>query len=660
MKKITNKSNNISQVAKYIAAWDSFILIGHEDPDGDCLGSVFSLGLLLKNLDKKVKVGLYKPLNNKYSFIKNNLELDYFIVEETTEIKEDTAIIALDSSDSERLGPAKNLLQNHKILNIDHHIDNKHFGDINYVSPDSAATGQIIYDIAYYMSWHINKTIAYYLAVAVLADTGFLRYSNTDRSVIQMIDQLMAKGVNIYEINRDLYGKEKPKNLKLIGRALNNLTILEDEKIAYLYLEKKDYEELDANFEDKEGIVNYARDIDNIEVGILFNEEDDRVKVSLRSNDYYPVNKLAAEFGGGGHPKAAGCGINLDLKTAIEQVISKAIELNKEYRRWFEISEYSGILNLLKPPGISSFGMVGWLRRVLDMRKIGHTGTLDPLAAGVLPLCVGKATRIIQFLPEGKKTYICELKFGVSTNTLDLEGKVTARDNSWEKLKTESIIEVFKSFHGKVEQIPPMFSAINYNGKRLYQLAREGKEIERESRDIEIFDLEILEINLPVIRFKVTCSKGTYIRSLVRDIGRKLNTEAVMTFLLRTESGPFKIDNSLYPEDLELNLSDKNKKDEIFIPLTRYLDFPKLKIKPDAFIRATNGAYLYKEDLLELNGYEFNKKDDIILYDNDLFISICQVDFEDDRYVLKPDKVFNIEEDVWFRSGGQVRNESYL
>lgn len=332
MKKTTKKSNNISQVANFIAAWDSFLLIGHEDPDGDCLGSIISLGLLLQKIGKKVRVGLYKPLNSKYSFIKDNLDLECFIIDRTTDIKDANAIIALDSSDSERLGSAKNLLGNQKVLNIDHHVDNKHFGDINYVSPESAATGQIIYEIANYMNWSYNKDIAYYMSVAVLSDTGFLRYSNTDRSVIQMIDQMMAKGVNIYQINRDLYGKEKPKKLKLIGRALNNLNILEDEKIAYLYLEKKDYDDLDANFEDKEGIVNYARDIDNIEVGILFNEEDDRVKVSMRSNEYYPVNKLAAEFGGGGHPKAAGCGLNLELETAIEQVINKAIELNQVIR----------------------------------------------------------------------------------------------------------------------------------------------------------------------------------------------------------------------------------------------------------------------------------------------------------------------------------------
>ncbi|MFW5873111.1 MAG: DHH family phosphoesterase [Bacillota bacterium] len=332
MKKTTKKSNSISQVANFIAAWDSFLLIGHEDPDGDCLGSIFSFGLLLQNLGKKISVGLYKPLNDKYSFIKNNLDLECFIIDERTSLRSNNGIIALDSSDSERLGPAKNLLKDQKVLNIDHHIDNKHFGDINYVSPDSAATGQIIYEIANYLNWSYDKNIAYYMSVAVLSDTGFLRYSNTDRSVIQMIDQMMAEGVNIYQINRDLYGKEKPKKLKLIGRALNNLTILENEKIAYLYLEKKDYDELGANFEDKEGIVNYARDIDNIEVGILFNEEDNRIKVSMRSNEYYPVNELAAEFGGGGHPKAAGCGINLKLEKAIKEVIDKAIEINQEIR----------------------------------------------------------------------------------------------------------------------------------------------------------------------------------------------------------------------------------------------------------------------------------------------------------------------------------------
>ena len=212
---------------------------------------------------------------------------------------------------------------------------------------------------------------------------------------------------------------------------------------------------------------------------------------------------------------------------------------------------FNGTANILKPPGISSFALIQRLRWLLDEKKVGHTGTLDPAAAGVLGVCFGKATKIIPFLDDSRKEYICEMQLGFQTDTLDLDGKIIKEDLKWNYLTKKEVESTILNFKGKQKQIPPMYSALHYQGKRLYELARKGIEVERESRDIEIFDLEILEINLPLIRFKVEVSRGTYIRSLVRDIGKYLKTNSVMTFLLRTKSGPFKLKNTLSYEEIE-------------------------------------------------------------------------------------------------------------
>ncbi|MGM0420931.1 MAG: tRNA pseudouridine(55) synthase TruB [Bacillota bacterium] len=302
-------------------------------------------------------------------------------------------------------------------------------------------------------------------------------------------------------------------------------------------------------------------------------------------------------------------------------------------------------MNILKPPGITSFGTVAWLRRILDIRKVGHTGTLDPLAAGVLPICVGKGTKIIQFLPEGEKEYIFELKLGQSTDTLDLEGEITAESENWKDLTEAEIITVIKSFIGPQEQVPPMYSAISYNGKRLYQLAREGKEVEREARDINIFSLDILEMQLPFVRIKTRCSRGTYIRSLVRDIGQRLSAEAVMSFLLRTASGPFKLEETWAPGEVEDIVENEQDASRILSNLTTYLELPELKIIPEAHIKATNGTELFISDLVKNNFIENLEHDQkIILYGEDnLFISICKVNLEEE-FSLEHEKVFNIKE----------------
>lgn len=207
-----------------------------------------------------------------------------------------------------------------------------------------------------------------------------------------------------------------------------------------------------------------------------------------------------------------------------------------------------GILNINKPTGMSSFDVVRKIKTVAKTKKVGHTGTLDPEASGVLPICIGRATKLVDYIMNDYKIYKVELKLGITTDTYDREGKIIK--TSEVNLLDEEVKKVIKSFLGEIDQIPPMYSALKVNGERLYSLARQGIEIERKPRRINIYDIEILNIDIPNINFLVKCSKGTYIRSLCYDIGEKLKCGGTMWNLQRVQTGSFNISNSIELEDL--------------------------------------------------------------------------------------------------------------
>lgn len=210
---------------------------------------------------------------------------------------------------------------------------------------------------------------------------------------------------------------------------------------------------------------------------------------------------------------------------------------------------YHGIINIYKEAGYTSHDVVARLRRILGQKKIGHTGTLDPDAVGVLPVCLGVGTRICDMLTEESKEYVAELRFGVTTDTQDMSGTVLSRQAV--AITEEQAAEIADSFLGDYEQVPPMYSALKVNGRKLYELAREGLEVERKARCVRIEELEILHMELPVIRMRVVCSKGTYIRTLCDDIGKKAGCGAVMASLKRTRVGRFCADDALTLSDVE-------------------------------------------------------------------------------------------------------------
>lgn len=208
-----------------------------------------------------------------------------------------------------------------------------------------------------------------------------------------------------------------------------------------------------------------------------------------------------------------------------------------------------GVLNVLKPAGMTSFDVIAFLRRVYGQKKIGHGGTLDPLAAGVLPVFLGRAARLIEYAPIHTKTYEAEFLMGFETDTEDVTGKITARGEpltdigAWERAA--------ENFRGSVMQVPSAYSAKQIGGRRAYDLAREGKEVALPARPVEISRLCIREIDPPYLRLSVTCSSGTYVRALGRDLGRAAGCPLTMSFLLRTEMGPFRINEAKTLEEIE-------------------------------------------------------------------------------------------------------------
>lgn len=251
------------------------------------------------------------------------------------------------------------------------------------------------------------------------------------------------------------------------------------------------------------------------------------------------------------------------------------------------------------------------------------------MAAGVLPICVGSATKISGYLLNDKKKYRCEMILGHNTDTQDRWGKII--NTRPVNVTKKEIIDVFHSFKGEIEQIPPMYSALKHKGKKLYELAREGKEIPRESRKIIIYELDIIKIDHNVILFDVLCSKGTYVRTLCDDIGNKLNCGAYMSFLLRTESGNFKLNDTVTLETLETLSSEEIKGNYMFpmdYPLTA---MPKVNIKKQSESYLRNGNNIYMKNI---EFYDSLKTDEMVrLYVEDQFIALGTVKKDQGMYI---------------------------
>ena len=297
----------------------------------------------------------------------------------------------------------------------------------------------------------------------------------------------------------------------------------------------------------------------------------------------------------------------------------------------------SGVLNIYKEAHWTSFDVVAKMRGICHVRKIGHAGTLDPAAEGVLPVCVGKATRIADLLSGETKTYRAQMKLGEQTDTLDQTGTVVHRADPAELdcLTEEQVREVIGSFAGGYDQIPPMYSARHVQGKRLYELARAGKSVERKPVPVRIDEILIDEITLPEITLTVTCGRGTYIRSLCADIGDKLDCGAVMTHLVRTRVGPFEISEAMTVGQIQERLAEQDFKD-LLIPVDQvFADRPAVTVSSSCEKLAYNG------NKIPVEGVEADAvpAEDFRLYDSrGRFIGLFRA--EKNGKTVKPVKMF--------------------
>ena len=255
----------------------------------------------------------------------------------------------------------------------------------------------------------------------------------------------------------------------------------------------------------------------------------------------------------------------------------------------------NGFIILDKPDGMTSFKAASVVKRLTGEKKIGHTGTLDPMATGVLPLALGKAARFINYLPESGKAYRARFKCGIITDTLDITGTVLQEKKC--SVSENDILSLLPGFRGEIKQIPPMYSALSVNGVRLYTLARKGIEIEREARNVTIHSLELTGVFVDEFEIEVRCSKGTYIRTLIGDIGEQLGCGAVMTALRRTRSNGFAIENAFTPEEIE---KDPEK---ALIPIDgAFLCYPEITVTAAQANRFRNGGDLMAERLKNMAG----------------------------------------------------------
>nr|WP_255688334.1 tRNA pseudouridine(55) synthase TruB [Tepidanaerobacter sp. GT38] len=277
---------------------------------------------------------------------------------------------------------------------------------------------------------------------------------------------------------------------------------------------------------------------------------------------------------------------------------------------------------------MTSHDVVNFLRRLFQIKKIGHSGTLDPAAAGVLPVFIGKAAKAIEFFMDDDKEYIAEMRFGVTTDTGDLDGNVT--NISKVNITKSHLEEILKQFTGEISQVTPMYSAVRYKGKKLYELARKGIVVERKPRNVKIYSLDLIDYSHDTAIVKVACSKGTYIRTLCEDIGNMLGCGACLSCLVRTSSGPFKIENSFTLEEIQDAVLN-GKLDDVLLPVDRFLEkMPKVNLAVDkeGFFskgKMINGDFQFLNDIDTL----------VRVYNNKEFLGIAKVVKDKDSILLQ-------------------------
>lgn len=624
------KNNTFQEFAAALVEGDEFAIFPHVDPDGDALGASVALALALSSIDKNVKILIDEAEDGGLDIKEELLFIDgkkQFFTVDSSFVAENTYGIMMDCGEISRISGRSNRDEVFKKCNktfcLDHHASSTPLADFNVIIPETAATCQLVWQLFKALQKYgliVDKAMAEAVYVGILTDTGGFRYSNTSAETHIIASEIFSLGANHYAISKQVFESNPLRSMKLKFAAMGVADFSCGNRVAITYVDSKMLKSAGATLKDSDGIVEELRNIDSVEVACLCKEQaDGSIKVSMRSKTSIDVSKIGMKFSGGGHKRAAGC--------TIHKPIAEAVKLMKSELKAAVEAEYSGIININKSQNMTSHDVVAIIRKKLGIKKVGHTGTLDPMATGVLPVAIGNATRFIEYLDKDVKTYVAGVKLGMMTDTLDIWGEVDPDSRNSNKIDfdTELIIKTIQKFKGVIEQEPPMYSAIKVDGKKLYEYARKEEEIEIPKRKVDIFDIEYIDkgnkeyleklagigteltstcdnpssmiARAKNIRLddesdfyiRVECSRGTYIRSLIRDIGRELGTDAVMSFLVRTKSGEFSITDACNID--EIKELDSNKIKDFIVPIDSKINYMgRILLEDSDSIKFQNGG----------------------------------------------------------------------
>lgn len=533
-------------------------LLAHEHPDGDCIGSALGLAHILQQMGKTAVPICADPPPKTLAFLPG-----IGMLQRTLDDEDYDLVFALDAGELSRFGPVyerhKAFLDSIPIINIDHHISSSGCGLVNIIDPTAAATSELIVLFQQQANLPLNKDAAVCLLTGIITDTSSFQFTNTTPRCLEVAALLLQAGAIPEPIVQHIYRSYPLAQLRFQASVIDNAQVACNGRLMWSYATAATLAKTGATADMDDNSSGMMRDVEGVQVAAFFKSYGDPgiTRLSLRSAAPYNAAEICQRFGGGGHARAAGATLQMPIEAAMRAVVSLLKEImgcsqDDEERgeaAKAETREGSGILNINKAVGMTSHDVVAKVRRLLKQKRVGHTGTLDPLASGVLPICIGQATRVAAYLSESGKAYLAEIVFGAVTDTYDAEGTIL-RTSDASQLSLTQIESALPHFLGEQMQVPPRYSAIKLKGQPAYKLARAGEEIALEPRPVTISRLDIHAWQPPRLTLAVECSKGTYIRSLAYDLGERLGYGAYLAALTRTRSGPFTLSESITLEQL--------------------------------------------------------------------------------------------------------------
>ena len=519
----------------------TILIVSHIRPDGDAVGSLLGLGLALQEAGKQVRwssqmaclpvfASCPAPTRCCANHRENLLIWQWWWTALTCSARERPWASAAPD------------------INIDHHITNLNFARINLVCPDAQATCGILAENLEAWGLPVSEKIAKALLTGLVSDTIGFRTSNVTANTLRLAAWLMDHGANLADLYNRAIVRRSFEAAQYWGQGLSH--IQRSGRMVWTTLSLKDREIASYNGNDDADLVNVISAIDESDIGLIFVEQhDNHVKVSWRAQPGWDVSQIALQFGGGGHPAASGA----DIPGTLAEVQARVLEATRQILAvgdngkngqsvqenqnttllvnssldWGEMimgdqnfdlkNAISGVLVVDKPIGLTSHDVVQIVRKGTNIRRAGHTGTLDPRASGVLVILIGPAVRLSEYVSASDKRYQAVVRLGVSTDTYDADGRVES--TSPVNVTEEQFEDALKHFVGEIEQVPPPYSAVKIKGRKAYEMAREGEEVDLSPRKIQVYNLELLEWAMPEAVIDVYCSSGTYVRSLAHDLG---------------------------------------------------------------------------------------------------------------------------------------------